>query len=79
MVFWPADRMGQYRVNDHRYHAPQFIFSVLDHKSADSISPSGVVSITPNKDLKSKSKNSPEVSTHIMNLLNMNITVHVHS
>ena len=25
MVIWPACRMGQYRVNDHPYHAPQFI------------------------------------------------------
>ena len=25
MVIWPAFRMGQYRVNDHPYHAPQFI------------------------------------------------------
>ena len=24
MVIWPAFRMGQYRVNDHPYHAPQF-------------------------------------------------------
>ena len=27
MVIWPAFRMGQYRVNDHPYHAPQFSFS----------------------------------------------------
>ena len=25
MVIWPAFRMRQYRVNDHPYHAPQFI------------------------------------------------------
>ena len=25
MIIWPAFRMRQYRVNDHRYHAPQFI------------------------------------------------------
>ena len=25
MVIWPAFRMGQYRVNDNPYHAPQFI------------------------------------------------------
>ena len=25
MVIWPAFRMGQYRVNDHPYYAPQFI------------------------------------------------------
>ena len=25
MVIWPAFRMEQYRVNDHPYHAPQFI------------------------------------------------------
>ena len=25
MVIWPAFRMGQYRANDHPYHAPQFI------------------------------------------------------
>ena len=24
MVIWPAFRMGQYRVDDHLYHAPQF-------------------------------------------------------
>ena len=24
MVIWPAFRMGQYRDNDHPYHAPQF-------------------------------------------------------
>ena len=24
MVIWPAFRMGQHRVNDHPYHAPQF-------------------------------------------------------
>ena len=24
MVVWLAFRMGQYRVNDHTYHAPQF-------------------------------------------------------
>ena len=24
MVIWPAFHMGQYRVNDHPYHAPQF-------------------------------------------------------
>ena len=27
MVIWPAFRMGQYRVNDHPYHAPQFNLS----------------------------------------------------
>ena len=25
MFIWPAFHMGQYRVNDHPYHAPQFI------------------------------------------------------
>ena len=25
-VIWPAFRTGQYRVNDHPYHAPQFTF-----------------------------------------------------
>ena len=29
MVIWPAFRMGQYRVNDHPYHAPQFIECAL--------------------------------------------------
>ena len=29
MVIWPAFRKGQYRVNDHPYHAPQFIKSVV--------------------------------------------------
>ena len=52
-------------------------FSVLDHKSADSISPSGVVSITPNENFKPKGVS--EVSSHFMNLLNMKIKVYVHS
>ena len=32
MVLWPEFRMGQYRVNDHHYHAPQFnkIFFILE-------------------------------------------------
>ena len=25
MIIWPAFRLGKYRVNDHPYHAPQFI------------------------------------------------------
>ena len=25
MVIWPAFRMEKYKVNDHPYHAPQFI------------------------------------------------------
>ena len=25
MVIWPAFRMEKYRVNDHPYHAPQFM------------------------------------------------------
>ena len=29
MVIWPAFRMGQYRVNDHPYHAPQFTSFIL--------------------------------------------------
>ena len=29
MVIWPAFRMGQYRVNNHPYHAPQFICKIL--------------------------------------------------
>ena len=29
MVIWPAFRMGQYRVNYHPYHAPQFTISQL--------------------------------------------------
>ena len=28
MVIWPAFRMGQYRVIDHPYHAPQFNGSI---------------------------------------------------
>ena len=37
MVIWPACRMGQYRINDHPYHAPQFIkkfenFTILGKK-----------------------------------------------
>ena len=27
-VIWPANRMGQYRVNDHPYNAPQFSTTV---------------------------------------------------
>ena len=27
MVIWPAFRIGQYRVNDHPYHAPKFILT----------------------------------------------------
>ena len=30
MVIWPAFRMGLYRVNDHPYHAPQFINKKFD-------------------------------------------------
>ena len=26
MVIWSEFRMGKYRVNDHPYHAPQFIY-----------------------------------------------------
>ena len=33
MVIWPAFRMGQYRVNDHPYHAPQFKNTVLSEES----------------------------------------------
>ena len=29
MVIWPTFRMGQYRVNDHPYHAPQFRSLIL--------------------------------------------------
>ena len=32
MVIWPAFRMGQYRVNDHPYHAPQFKLMQNWHK-----------------------------------------------
>ena len=28
MVIWPAFRIGQYWVNNHFYHAPQFIWSI---------------------------------------------------
>ena len=28
MVIWPAFRMGQYRVNDHPYRAPQFTANI---------------------------------------------------
>ena len=32
MVIWPEFRMGQYRVNDHPYHAPQFrVTEQLEH------------------------------------------------
>ena len=29
MDIWPAFRMGQYRVNDHPYHAPQFTLEFI--------------------------------------------------
>ena len=32
MVIWPAFRMGPYRVNDHSYYAPQFIFLLADNQ-----------------------------------------------
>ena len=32
MVIWPVFRMGQYRVNNHTYHAPQFIDN-MNYKS----------------------------------------------
>ena len=31
MIIWPAFRMGQYRANDHPYHAPQFIWYFFDN------------------------------------------------
>ena len=52
MVIWPAFRMGQYRVNDHPYHAPQFIlenscffdfFEVFHEKLLNAIEPSHVL------------------------------------
>ena len=33
MVIWPAFRMGQYRVDDHPYHAPQFITRTVRDKN----------------------------------------------
>ena len=33
MVIWPAFRMGQYRVNDHPYHAPQFRYWLFQVKA----------------------------------------------
>ena len=32
MVIWPEFRMGQYRVNDHPYHASQFIILITIRK-----------------------------------------------
>ena len=51
-------------------------FLVLDHLSPDEISPSGVVSITPNEDLK-----IPRWADCIqtMNLLNMKIKVWIYA
>ena len=51
-------------------------FLVLDHLSSDDISPSGVVSITPNEDLK-----IPRWANCIqtMNLLNMKIKVWIYA
>ena len=36
MVIWPAFRMGQYRVNDHPYHTPQFMkfLEILNYLAA---------------------------------------------
>ena len=31
MVIWPEFRMGQFRVNDHPYHAPQFSLGPYCH------------------------------------------------
>ena len=30
MVIWPESRTGQYSVNDHPYHAPQFMLSKMN-------------------------------------------------
>ena len=51
-------------------------FSVLDHQSSGKISPSGVVSITPNEDLKLARMYD---AMQIMKLLNMNINVLIYS
>ena len=32
MVIWPEFRTRQYRVNDHPYHAPQFILAENERK-----------------------------------------------
>lgn len=50
----------------------QYLFSVLDHQSAENIAPSGVLSITPNEDTRIKKFHS---TSQTMNLLNMNIKV----
>ena len=38
MVIWSAFRMGQYRVNDHLYHAPQFIKCGMNRFSKTNVS-----------------------------------------
>ena len=40
IVIWAAFRMGQYRVNDHPYHAPQFIgFEIIGPNISPNIEP----------------------------------------
>jgi len=51
-------------------------YTVLDHHSAESVSPSGVLSITPNEDVHRKRWHD---SSQTMNLLNMNIKVLIYS
>ena len=52
------------------------IFLVLNHISAENISPSGVLSITPNKDMKQKRRQN---TIQTMSLLKMNIKVLIYT
>ena len=52
------------------------IFLVLNHISAENISPSGVLSITPNEEMKRKRS---QVSIQTMNLLKMKVKVLIYT
>ena len=45
MVIWPAFRMRQYRVNDHPYHAPQFIERTKSERFCGDYFPFGMLSV----------------------------------
>ena len=46
MVIWPAFRMGQYRANDHPYHAPQFTFTISDTRGPIGMKLGGCIELT---------------------------------
>jgi len=51
-------------------------YTVLEHQTAEKIAPSGVLSITPNKDARVAHRHS---TSQTMNLLNMNIKVLIYA